>query len=97
MDPIMSILNSRCETLIDKIEFKKGTFSKDSKPFTMKDVKISYDNNSNTIIIKDINHEVGLDEGGIVLWDYESGIKHEIESGFRKIGFIYTKESMFKE
>ena len=95
MDPITSILNTRCENIIDRIEFKKGAFSKNSKPFIMKNVKISFDDDYN-IILNDGTHRVELPELGIVYWDYECGIEHQIESGYKKIGIVYTKENMFK-
>ena len=94
MDLLTSLLNSKFNGHIDKIEFKAGAFGKSSKAFTVVNPEMYIDDES-TIIIKNDEHIVNIPYGNnIVHWDYENGIKHIIDIGYKNIGIAYTKENI---
>ena len=97
MDPITSILSGRMPEITDKVTFKDGAFGRGSKAVTIENPKLTYDEENSTIVIIGEDDVVTLPDIGVVLWDSKDGKKHALEINFKVIGYLYTKESIFKD
>lgn len=96
MDPITSILSGRMPEITDKVTFKDGAFGKASKGITIENPRLSYDDDTGTIVIVGEDDIVFLPGTGIVCWDTKEGIKHALDVDFKVIGYLYTKEAVFR-
>ncbi len=96
MDPLTSLLNESFSGKIEKVEFKAGAIKGIPKAFTMYNPRIRIDDDD-TIHLIDNNYIIDIPyDNNIVHWDYETGKKHIIDVGFKKIGIAYTYENLFR-